>query len=325
MLEIKDWSPYRWWRNRPSAIVENTLTEYVFSALASSPKACEQFFAFLRKRYNKISLPEATSISLTPWPSLELPRTEEGNKLGEVIGRLQRPPRKVMTIEPDVLIESKQWLLVVECEKSHFYPDCPQMVAQYASAKLVFRQDEKEVYQLAISEGAPVKFEEDIRKLFDDMREVSEVDYSELGLSASDLLSRFLWVRWSTVTKVLKEVLGSASDLEHSERYQIKETLALLEHEGFRPLPPILDTFKKVAAIKLALQRLHEVLTAHCKTGQILVGSTNRLLNWLSVPGNRELMKRLRRTKVIDAVRLSHALQSLRAKPDLVAWSRYVK
>ena len=294
-------SPYRWWHKRAaSAIVEDTLTEYLFSALVSRPENCERFFEVLRESHKRVQLPKAESASFEPWPSWSLPETPEGKKLGKAICK--------SSLEPDVLLVSKHWRLVVECEMSHFSADPKQMVDQYAAAKLIYPEP---VFQLLVSEGAPVRFRQDI----EDHLGKLEKACPKLGLSADDLYSRFLWIGWRTVAgDVLKPVPGlgrGAWDLA-------AEAFDLLEYEGLGPLPQVQDILGKIVSNMKTIQKLIEVLTAN----RAPQGAINRFLDWRNAPANKGLLDGLRRPGTVDVRQLPRALQHLNDSPDLVAWPR---
>jgi hypothetical protein len=227
---------------------------------------------------------------LIPWPDWQLPETEEGKRLRRAIGKTR--------LQPDVLVESRKWLLVVECEKSHFSYDLLQMRDQYAAARLLFRsQQALPVYHLLISEGAPVGFRRDIRQALRGLGDLC----SELGLSADDLMSRFLWIGWRTVARIL----GHSAVRKAGVCNYLEEALALLEDEELKPLPNVLASLEAVSSHEDAVRDAAEALASRGRVNRGLLGSVARFTSWVDAPDNRRLLDGMRRTRVLDAARTS--------------------
>ena len=240
-------------------IGEDTLTALVFRTFQYVPIAFEKFWKQLAKQNSLLPM-KPTKIELNPWPSWQIPENYK-----RAIRRLQDKGQKrhigaekKQVVEPDMVIETEDTILIVEAELSHAY-EASQLVEQFVIAQQIFFVKEKKIFQLLLNKTLcyPKELKVEIKNLCN-----SHDIFKEIKPPDSDvLLSDLLWFNWQDVVEILQECLTERKVLTLQRRI-IRDTIkTILQIDSGKlfPVKPPHDEIKNLLHLKENINKLNEL------------------------------------------------------------------
>lgn len=232
-------------------IDEDTLTAFAFRTFYYVPVTFKKFWAKLADqaaKYSKAKLPVFSEINkITPWPVWAIPVT------------YKKLIRDKETIEPDVVIETNTFILIIEAELTKDF-DAGQLVEHFLISSTEYSDKKKEIFHLLLNKTLcyPGELDNTIKKLC-----ASNI-FKNHSLQRPDtqrLLTHLLWFNWQSIVEVFQECLEQKlSELETKIINDTIGTILKAENGILLPVMPPIETLKKFSHSKSNITQLQVFL-----------------------------------------------------------------